>query len=93
MLELLLLFAASLVFDVCYTFWSLSVARGNVASASVANFLIPFVSLLPMAYVVDAASWGERLVRCVPVGLAYAIGTAAVMIVAKNKEEKRWKRF
>ena len=83
--ELIIIFLLSLVFEVVYTYWSLSVARGDVGKAAVANFLIPFISLLPMAYVIDGLSWQDRLVRCIPVGFAYAIGTAMVILYSRRE--------
>lgn len=87
--DLLILFFTSLLFELVYTLWSWSVAKGKLLWAGLANMVMPFVALLPMVYIVDAKTWPERIIRCVPVGLAYALGTAAVMLCLRDHNGKK----
>ena len=78
------LFFMALLFECAYTFWNISVARGNILSASIANGLIPFLQLLSVVFLIEATTWPERFLVCGATAAGYAVGTAAVLLLCRK---------
>ena len=86
-MDYLLLFVVALAFEFAYTSWAVSVARGNILAASLANGLIPFLQLLSVVFLVQAETWPQRLGVCAATAAGYMVGTAIVMLVAKRRSK------
>jgi hypothetical protein len=79
----LVLFLLALAFEAAYTTYSLSVARGQILTASLANGLLPYLQLLPVVFLFEAETWPQRILVCIATSAGYMTGTAVVMLWAK----------
>lgn len=85
----LALFLMALAFEVAYTTWSLSVSKGQILTASLANGFLPFLQLLPVIFLVEAETWSQRILVCIATSLGYMAGTAIVMLWTKRMARLR----
>ena len=80
------LFFMALLFECAYSYYCISVSKGNILSATVANGLIPFLQLLSVVFLIEAKTWPERFLVCGVTAAGYAVGTAAVLLLCRQKD-------